>query len=969
MIDLQKFFFRDRREDRGPTDAPALLRSSVLMDAIWYKEFYADLRGSALDAVSHYLEYGMPEGRNPNPFFDTAWYLRSNPDVAAAGINPLVHYLQQGAAEGRDPHPLFDTDWYLAKNPDVVAAGINPLAHFICFGASEGRDPHPLFDTTRYVEQVPEAEGQALAYYLENGPTQHRANPHPLFDTEFYLSEAPGFGGTIAPLVHYLREGREKGRPNEVFDNQWYLNHYPDVRAAKAQPLVHYLLQGAEEGRDPSPDFSTRWYLSENPDIAEAQINPLIHYLLYGRREDRKPAPINSTNGYDARAIHVSNLKTRFSAFLASSKRFKFAYSEKPLLSIVLVLFNKAHFTFGCLESLYLCLAESAFPYEIVILDNGSTDLTHELLKRCDNLRVRLSEKNLGFLQGVNLASDLTRGEFLLLLNNDTQVPFGTLENALKIISGSRDVGAVGARLILPSWTLQEAGSIIWNDGSCLGYCRGRDPDSFEANFRRDVDYCSGAFLLTRMDVFKEFGGFNPIYAPAYYEETDYCLRLWESGRRVVYDPSVVIFHFEFASASARTAATAQQADNQKKFKAIHAATLENHFTPSQENILFAREAGPRGFHLLFVDDRVPHAYLGSGFPRARAIIERFAALGAKITLCPTDDQIQSWDRVRETLNPTIEVAFGTTPDRLVKFIRDRGGYYDAIFVSRPHNLLRINDALESEPQLLGGAQLVYDAEALFTDRDVALRRLRGETVTEEERQRLLDEEIKIARFASTILCVSAHERVHFAKWPDKRVHVLSHTLEIKPTETPLEERKNILFVGAIHADDSPNADSLIWFIDEILPLLRKEIKEPFKFIIAGLNKSDAVKERLNDDIVATGPVPDLTPLYAESRIFVAPTRFAAGIPHKVHEAAARGLPCVVTPLLAEQLGWVAKQEALVGADAEAFAEACARLYKNRDLWTSVRDNALKAIERDCDPRAFETTLNSLYASLTKTHL
>lgn len=111
-------------------------------------------------------------------------------------------------------------------------------------------------------------------------------------------------------------------------------------------------------------------------------------------------------------------------------------------------------------------------------------------------------------------------------------------------------MGAVGGRIVLPDGTLQEAGSIIWSDGSCLGYGRGRNPEDGEFLFQRDVDYCSGAFLLTPRELFEEMGRFDTAFSPAYYEETDYCVRIWKSGRRIIYNPDVVIDHYEFASSA-----------------------------------------------------------------------------------------------------------------------------------------------------------------------------------------------------------------------------------------------------------------------------------------------------------------------------------------------------------------------------------------------------------------------------------
>ena len=944
-----------------------LLRKSSLLDPVWYRQSHEDLRATPLDVARHYLEHGAAEGRNPSALFDTSFYLKLYPDVAASGTNPLVHYILKGAAEGRLANPLFDTKFYLGRNPDLGDLKSEALAHYLAFGGSERRDPHPLFSSEWYAlkpSSIAEDGVNLLLHYLKQGKNGGR-DPHPLFSTDYYLEHCQeARESRFAPLVHFLYKNQNQVNPNELFDNQWYLERNPDVRDAGIHPLAHFVIDGAKEGRDPSPGFSTKWYLAEYPDVDPAKINPLAHFLHYGKKEGRKPRPQPTVNIQgDLKALHSNTLELRLQSFLNSPNRLHFQHADDPVLSIVIVLFNKAHFTFACLESLEACLSNPAISAEIIIFDNNSTDSTPALLERCDNLAVIASGQNLGFLAGVNQASKSARGKYLLLLNNDTQVPRGTLEQAVSVLDAEGDVGAVGARLILPDGTLQEAGSIVWNDGSCLGYCRGRDPNYFAANFRRDVDYCSAAFLLTRAKLFEQLGRFNPIYVPAYYEETDYCIRLWENGYRVVYDPFVIIFHYEFGSAGARAEATKLQTINQGKFKALHEAALQGRFTPSEANIARARHAGPTRRLVLFIDDRVPHAHLGSGFPRAAAILKHLVSLGAAVTLLPTDDQFHSWDKVRRTLPPTVEVAFGVARDRLASFLGARRGLYDAVFVSRPHNMQALNEALERDPDLLGGARLIYDAEALFTYRDVLLRRLRGEAVSDDEVDRHLSEELQIARFASTILCVSPREQREFAKLPGKEALVLGHTLTPKPSDTSFEDRKDILFVGAIHLDDSPNADSLVWFIDEVLPIVRKSIAERFRFVIAGLNKSERVKQRIGGDVVALGAMDDLAPLYAQARIFVAPTRFAAGLPHKVHEAAAAGLPCVVTPLLADQLGWSDGVQLRVGGDVQTFADRCAELFLNQEIWISVRNSALEAVAQDCHPAKFSQALDSLFCA------
>ena len=270
----------------------------------------------------------------------------------------------------------------------------------------------------------------------------------------------------------------------------------------------------------------------------------------------------------------TSFYRLKLQSFLSSGIGLPLPESETPEISVILVLFNRAELTLQCLRS----LADShSLRLEIIIVDNASSDETPLLLDRLKGARIIRNKENLNFLLAVNQAAHEARGEYLLILNNDTQAMPGTLHSALTTIRSAPDIGAVGGRLILLDGTLQEAGSIVWRDGSCLGYGRGDNPSAPMYMFRRDVDYCSGAFLLTARAVWQRLGGFDEIFKPAYYEETDYCARLWEHGLRVVYDPNAVLLHYEFASSASVKSATDLQRGHQQIFAERHRTELSNH--------------------------------------------------------------------------------------------------------------------------------------------------------------------------------------------------------------------------------------------------------------------------------------------------------------------------------------------------------------------------------------------------------
>jgi glycosyltransferase involved in cell wall biosynthesis len=173
------------------------------------------------------------------------------------------------------------------------------------------------------------------------------------------------------------------------------------------------------------------------------------------------------------------------------------------------------------------------------------------------------------------------------------------------------------------------------------------------------------------------------------------------------------------------------------------------------------------------------------------------------------------------------------------------------------------------------------------------------------------------------------------------------------------------LFVGAIHEEASPNGDSVIWFLEEIFPRIQNALGPGIPFTSAGINHSERVRRLAGSSVRIAGHLTDLTDLYDSARVFVAPTRYAAGIPHKVHEAAARGVPIVATPLLAAQLGWQDGSVFWVASGAETFAQRCIELYTNEVSWTALRNAALEQIRRDCSKEIFAKQLKSSLTSLS----
>jgi GT2 family glycosyltransferase len=637
--------------------------------------------------------------------------------------------------------------------------------------------------------------------------------------------------------------------------------------------------------------------------------------------------------------------REQLATFLQGESRLAFTAAATPAVSVVVVVWNQAELSLTCFRAL---AEQTEVPTEVIIVDNASTDGTSDLLGRLDGVTIIRNTSNLGFTMGLNVGARAARGEFLLLLNNDAAPVPGSIARLLAAARRSRSIGAVGGKLVYPDGRLQEAGSIVWSDGSCEGYGRGADPAAPEYNFERPVDFCSAALLITPRGLFERLGGFDERYCPAYYEDADYCVRVWQAGHSVVYEPKAAAIHYEFGSHAPGMAAELQRA-RRPTFVAGHAPWLASQSSVG-DSVLKARSHPHGRPSVLVIDDTVPDPRKGAGSPRAAVILRTLDALGYQTTLFATSEPASA---PPHEAFPAIEVVGGGPPG-LRPFLAKRHDH-QAVIVSRPHNMQYVKAVVGSDLSALG-VPCVYDAEAIFALREVGRRRLIGQPMPEADRRRLVDDEIGLARGCAAVLAVSEEERQLFTAAGVQNVSVLSHAVDPRPTPAPFERRRTILFVGAF-GSDSPNEDAISFFCHDVLPALRTVARCDAPVVVAGADIPDRLKAFDDRTVTWHSDVDDLTPLYDEARVFVAPTRYSAGISWKVTEAAARGVPIVCSPLVSRQLGWVSGEELLTAEDPVELAHAIGWLHTNPEMWLRLREAALKRVAREHSFPGFRSTL------------
>ena len=666
-------------------------------------------------------------------------------------------------------------------------------------------------------------------------------------------------------------------------------------------------------------------------------------------------APANGSAG--TKAEYDTRAKADLKQFFASDQTLKFPTLDHPALTVVLVFYNQAQLSLLCLRSL-LEFADVSF--RLIIVDNNSSDETPKLLEHIENAHIIRNQENFGFVRAVNQAAEQVKTEYLLLLNNDAVIEEATLSTAINTLKSDSSIGAVGAKIKLLDGSLQEAGSIIWNDGACLGYGRGQDPMQPEFMFQRDVDYCSGAFLLFRCDEFHKLGAFDEAFTPAYYEESDFCIRLQKRGKRIIYNPRVNITHYEFASSGGMEGASKLQLKHQQILCDKHPEYLSNKLANDGTNSITAR-INNKHPNILVIDDCVPHPSLGSGYPRSAHILNSLCELNLNVSFYPLQFPVDDWGAVYSTLDSTIEVLLDRGHAGLIPLLEKRKNFYQYIMVSRLHNMEIFNNIVDQDPALLEGSKVFYDAEAIFAPRDIMKMELLGQAITEDEKQKLIAKELDQAKNAEKIISVSKMEADLYKHASYTNTVVLGHALQAEPGNKGFDERSGVLFVGALRDEGSPNVDSLLWFVINVLPIIEQEIPD-IELYVVGDCSAPSLKTIECGNVQFLGRLDSITSTYNDRRLLIAPTRFAAGIPHKVHEAASRGIPSVTTGLLAKQLGWKHGKQLLVGDGAPKFAEQCVRLYRDEKLWRRVRSAGLQSISHECSDEKFQATLRGLFS-------
>lgn len=619
------------------------------------------------------------------------------------------------------------------------------------------------------------------------------------------------------------------------------------------------------------------------------------------------------------------------------------APTQNPECSIIIPVFNHVDHTFECLRSVWndIDLTRN----EVIVIDNGSSDATSTMLRRLDGLvRVITNACNTGFGKACNDGAAAARGEYLLFLNNDSIVQPGWLRNLVSTVKENPEIGAAGSMLLYPNGDLQEAGGIVWEDGSAFQYGHGENPSNRKYQYAREVDYCSGASLLVRAELFHALGGFDERYSPAYYEDVDLCFGVRSLGFRVVYQPMSRAIHHEGVTGGKNTDQGYKrfQKINQGKFKAKWGEVLRRE---SQKSSLETVESAARqrgGPRVVVFDSMFAAPSIDAGSLRMTMILKAVAKWGRpQLSINGASLSSEAEEILAHSGVEIVELADANTaicPDDTSTVILSRPATAEPVLAALQANNLNV--------------KVIYDTVDLHFVRLKRQAMLTGDVTVVAQMAQLREQEIRLASVADQVWCVTTADKEELARAaPAANIKVIPTIHALASRGKSFNEREGLLFIG--NFNHQPNSDGIHYFMRDIFPRICVEIPQ-IRLYIVGSNCTDEIRAYDSEHVIVAGYVPNVATFFEGCRVFIAPLRFGAGMKGKIGQAFSFGLPTVTTAIGAEGIGVRHGREALIADDPQAFAVEVITLYKDQRMWQTLSDNCYQYIGEHYSPAAIE---------------
>ncbi|HWW43345.1 glycosyltransferase [Pedobacter sp.] len=624
---------------------------------------------------------------------------------------------------------------------------------------------------------------------------------------------------------------------------------------------------------------------------------------------------------------------------------------SNPLVSIIISSSGDSTYTYNILRT--ILKNTTGISYEIILLSDGSTKQNDDFFTSTPIIHIHdFEKKGSTFLK--NHAAGISRGEFLCFLDNNILVGEKWLENLLNVFKYDSRAGVAGPKLVYPYGLLKAAGSFIDPAGERIYRGQYKDAEDFKYNYLSETGCCSSTCLLVKKDVFEEAGKFDTLFSTRDYTDASFCCSVkTKANRSIYYQPLSKIIHFEGFSSGA----IEQKPSDNKSEQQLFTAKWANELKQFHESTTTTK----RPASILIIDATFPKPDQDSGSKRLFEILKIFKSLHLDVYfMAHQETKVDPY--YSNLVNMGIKVICPQYPkEKLTRKLPDLLGSIDMTWISRPD----INKIYGPAIQALKPMPWLYDTVDLHFIRLQRAFELSGmdPAKIEEKINPIRELELSLAKQASCTITVTDVEKQILHANGIKNVAVIPNVHEIHlnhPDNPGFNERKDLVFIGSYAHE--PNIDAALWLANEIMPLVW-DTNPHIKLILLGSKPSPEVLALKCDRIDVPGFIHDVEPYFINSRVFVAPLRYGAGMKGKIGQSLEYGLPIVSTNIGIEGMGLTDRKDVLVGETTAEFASKIIELYESQELWHSIQRNSIHALE-EYTPENVTKKLNTLLNNL-----
>lgn len=758
---------------------------------------------------------------------------------------------------------------------------------------------------------------------------------------------------TLAPRKSSADRGNAlAGRLLSVEDRTLELRS--EIRRLKSQQVGG--ASSAQQSFFDVPRLLHPWPLAEEPAKLQSTLN------LYDRRPDDLVI-VEAQRGVAFMTAHdllgeAPDYAAAVSA-LNALPRTHMHENEHPAVSIVVPVYGQLAWTLNALDSLFRHV--SRYSAEIIILDDCSPDTVTEIfVPQVAGIHYKRQEKNGGFIRSCNTGGEMARGDYIIMLNSDTRVVDGWLDEIIDSFTRFPQAGLIGSKMQYPDGSLQEAGGILWRDGGAWNYGRGDDPNRPQYCYARQVDYISGCSIALRTPLWRELKGFDPHFTPAYAEDADLCQRVLGRGLQVWFQPASRVVHYEGKTSGTNTSGgvKAYQVINLKKLFLRYRSRFEA-YRRNAEAPFFEKERYVNK-RILFVDAVTPTPNQDAGSLQTVYGLRCSQARGYKAHFVPEDNWLYEPNYTPHMQREGVECGYAPYEVGFENYIRRYGFLFDVVIVYRVSVMFKCLPLLRD---FAPNALVIFHLADLHYLRQQRQAQLEDDAAGLEAALVTKQRELKLVTQSDcTITHSTVEAEILAAEVPDAPVQVWPLMIDVVGTNVGFEPRRDLCFLGGYR--HPPNVDAVLFFVKEVLPLIHA-VRPEIRFIVAGANPPFELLELASDRIIVTGMVETLADVFDSTRVFVCPLRVGAGAKGKILSAMAHGVPIVSTAIGVEGAGLIDGVHVVVADTPAAMSASVLSLYEDPVRWqassTAGLDLARQEFSLEMGARKLEEAIDKAH--------